>query len=67
MNRSLLTARECAKRLDVEVQQIWRYIKAKRIAAEKLGFQYVVRTDDLEKFIPTRRKPGHPKRGEVIK
>jgi hypothetical protein len=61
MRRSLSTIADIAKRMRVQPQQVWRYIKAKRLHAERYGIQYLIDEGDYQAFLPTRQKPGHPK------
>jgi excisionase family DNA binding protein len=61
MIRTLLTVAEVAKRMKVQPQQVHRYIKDRRLRAERYGIQFLINEEDYERFIPTRQKPGHPK------
>ena len=53
-----VTVKEASERLNVTVGRVHHLIKAGRLPAEKLGFQYAIKIVDLER-VQTRR-PGRP-------
>lgn len=53
-----VTVKEASERLMVTVGRVHHLIKAGRLPAEKLGFQYAIKIVDLERV--KDRKPGRP-------
>ena len=53
-----VTVKEASERLKVTVGRVHHLIKAGRLPAEKLGFQYAIKIVDLERV--KDRKPGRP-------
>lgn len=47
----LLTVEQVAKRLQVTKMTIYRYIKANKIAAIKIGKEYRLKESELQKFL----------------
>lgn len=54
----LVTVKDAAEALQVTIGRIHQLIKAGRLPAVKLGFQYVIKKSDLLKI--QDRKPGRP-------
>lgn len=54
----LVTVKDASKRLEISVGRVHQLIKAGRLPAVMLGFQYVIRIDDLKRV--EDRKPGRP-------
>jgi excisionase family DNA binding protein len=55
-----VTVKEASERLNVTVGRVHHLIKAGRLPAEKLGYQYAIKIADLKQV--EDRKPGRPKR-----
>jgi excisionase family DNA binding protein len=55
---NVLTALEAAAELGVSRSRIFALIRSGRLAAERIGTQYVIKPRDLEKV--RERKPGRP-------
>ncbi len=55
----LLTVQDTAKRLGVSVPRVHQLISEKRLPAQKLGSQYVIKESDLQlvEHRPTGRPP----------
>jgi excisionase family DNA binding protein len=51
MNREFYTARELANRLQVNIMTIYRYIKAKRLKAYKIGKEFRIGKSEFYKFL----------------
>jgi excisionase family DNA binding protein len=49
------TARELADKLAVNVMTIYRYIKAKRLKAYKIGKEYRIDKNEFERFLRSVR------------
>lgn len=60
MNDDLLTAKEISTRYKVSYITVFRWIKAGKLPAFKVGKQYRVKQEDLDSFIesskPERKK-----------
>ena len=54
----LLTVRAAAGKLQITVWRVHQLIKARRLPAQKLGSQYVIKKGDLK--LVANRKPGRP-------
>lgn len=50
-NHEFYTAEELAKKLRVNIMTIYRYIKAKRLKANKIGKDFRIPKDEFERFI----------------
>jgi len=50
-NREFYTAQDLAKKLGVNVMTIYRYIKAGRLKAYKLGKEFRVEEKEFESFL----------------
>ncbi|HJR09243.1 MAG TPA: helix-turn-helix domain-containing protein [Pyrinomonadaceae bacterium] len=63
---ALLTTRQAAERLKISIPRIHQLINEKRLPAEKVGRDYVIREEDLE-LVKDRPKAGRPPKakGEV--
>lgn len=44
-------AEELAERLSVNIMTIYRYIKAKKLTAYKIGKEFRIKKEDFEKFL----------------
>lgn len=51
----LLTVEQVAKRLQVSKMTIYRYLKAKKIIAFKIGKEYRIKESDFQKFLDQSR------------
>lgn len=51
INEKFLTAREIADLLRVDIMTIYRYIKAGKIKAYKIGKEFRINKDDFIKFV----------------
>lgn len=51
MKQEFYTARELADKLRVNIMTIYRYIKAKKLKAHKIGKEYRVEKDEFDKFL----------------
>lgn len=54
-----VTVREASKKLKITVGRVHQLIRAGRLPAEKLGFQYAIKKDDVKRV--EQRKPGRPR------
>jgi excisionase family DNA binding protein len=54
----LLTVKQVSARLGITVARVHQLISARRLPADKLGSQYVIREADLR--LVEIRKPGRP-------
>ncbi len=59
----LLTVKDVAKELNVTIWRVHQLIKAKRLPAVKLGFQYVIKRKDLK--LVENRKNGRPNKDKI--
>lgn len=50
-DKEFYTAKELADRLSVNVMTIYRYIKAKKITAYKIGKEFRIKQSDFNHFI----------------
>jgi len=55
ISNRLLTVGQVAKRLQFSKMTIYRYIKAGKISAYKIGKEYRIKESDLEKFLDEMR------------
>ena len=60
-----VTVRQASEKLGITVGRVHHLIKAGRLRAEMLGFQYVIRIVDLKAV--ESRKPGRPLQNEKHK
>jgi excisionase family DNA binding protein len=51
MAKEFYTLQEVAQKLGMSRMTIYRYVKAKKLAAYQFGRDFRVRTDDLDTFI----------------
>jgi len=51
LNKNFMTARETADILKVNIMTIYRYIKAGKIKAYKIGKEFRVEKKEFEKFL----------------
>lgn len=51
MNKEFYTAQELADKLQVNVMTIYRYIKAKKLKAYKIGKEYRIDKTEFENFL----------------
>lgn len=56
----LLTTKEVAERLGVTVARVHALIREKRLPAEKMGRDYMLKEKDLK--LVEERKPGRPRK-----
>ena len=54
----LITSKEASEELGVSVRRVLALIKAGRLPAQKLGRDWIIKLDDLDKV--RVRKPGRP-------
>lgn len=52
---------EVARELGISHVSVWRFIRANRLPARKVGPIWLVKRSDLETFKAGRRGPGRPK------
>ncbi len=62
---NLLTTREVSERLGVTIKRVQALIRDKRLPAEKMGRDYVIRIEDLK--LVENRKPGRPRKAQTGK
>jgi excisionase family DNA binding protein len=55
----LLTIKEAAEKLGVSARRVNQLIDEKKLIAQKIGSQFVIKTDDLSK-VKIYGKPGRP-------
>lgn len=55
----LLTIKEAAEKLGVSARRVNQLIDEKKLIAEKIGSQYVIKEDNLSK-VKVYGKPGRP-------
>lgn len=53
---------DAARELGISHVTAWRYVKAKRLTAHKLGPMYVIRRKDLDAFKAKSRPVGRPRK-----
>lgn len=51
MTKDFYTAQELADKLRVNVMTIYRYIKAKKLKAHKIGKEFRLAKDEFERFL----------------
>ncbi len=51
MTNDFYTAQELADKLRVNVMTIYRYIKAKKLKAHKIGKEFRIAKDEVERFL----------------
>jgi excisionase family DNA binding protein len=51
MKKDFYTAEELATKLQVNIMTIYRYIKAKKLLAYKIGKEYRIAKADFDKFL----------------
>jgi excisionase family DNA binding protein len=56
-DKEYYTATDLAKILSVNVMTIYRYIKAKRLAAYKIGKEFRIERAEFERFMKTKINP----------
>jgi excisionase family DNA binding protein len=56
-----LTIKQAAKLLGVHYSRVLYFIQAKRLPAERFGYQWLIKPKDLERV--SSRKNGRPKKG----
>ena len=57
------TSKECAKLLGVSISWVRYLIIRGKLPAEKMGRDWIVKKEDLDKFKTIPRKVGRPKVG----
>lgn len=50
-NKEYYTAKELAEMLSLNVMTIYRYIKAKKLKAHKIGKEFRIPKDEFERFL----------------
>jgi excisionase family DNA binding protein len=60
---ALLTTNEVAARLGVSVRRVHQFIEEKRLPAEKMGRDYIIKEDDLK--LVADRKAGRPPKAKA--
>jgi excisionase family DNA binding protein len=58
----ILTTKDVAKILGINIRTVHSLIKRDRLPAEKFGRDWLVKTEDVDKYKANRRKPGRPKK-----
>jgi len=59
MDKAFYTTEELAERLRVNIMTIYRYIKAGRLKAHKIGKEFRIPKDEFERFLKrTETKHG---------
>ncbi len=61
----LLTIKEAAEKLGVSARRVNQLIDEKKLIAEKIGSQYVIKEDNLSK-VTIHGKPGRPAKLSVF-
>jgi excisionase family DNA binding protein len=51
MSQKFYNAKELADTLGVNIMTIYRYIKAEKIAAYKIGKEFRIKKEDFDKFL----------------
>ncbi|MSR78665.1 MAG: DNA-binding protein [Candidatus Taylorbacteria bacterium] len=51
MDKEFYTARELADKLQMNIMTIYRYIKARKLKAHKIGKEYRVEKSEFDKFL----------------
>lgn len=60
MNKRFYTTNEAGPLLGVKPQTITRYIELGQVKAEKIGRDYVISAEELDRFKNIPRKVGRP-------
>jgi len=55
------TTTECAKLLGISQARVRQLILNNQLRAKKMGRDWIIEKEDVEKFSTQRRKPGRPK------
>lgn len=50
-NKDFYTAKDLAEKLQVNIMTIYRYIKAKKLKAYKIGKEFRIDKDEFSKFL----------------
>jgi len=50
-NKEFYKARDLAKKLEVNIMTIYRYINAGRLKAYKIGREFRIKKDEFDKFL----------------
>ncbi len=61
---NLLTIKEAAEKLGVSARRVNQLIDEKKLIAQKIGSQFVIKESDLSK-VKIYGKPGRPKKVKV--
>ncbi|HEY4507109.1 MAG TPA: helix-turn-helix domain-containing protein [Candidatus Paceibacterota bacterium] len=51
MNKEFFTAEDLAEKLGVNIMTIYRYIKAGKLKAHKIGKEFRIAKDEFERFL----------------
>lgn len=51
INKEFYKAEELAEKLEVNIMTIYRYIKAGKLVAHKIGKEYRISKDEFERFM----------------
>ena len=51
MNEEFYKAEDLAEKLKVNIMTIYRYIKAKKLTAYKIGKEFRIKKDEFDKFL----------------
>ena len=60
--RDVVTVQQAATELEMSHVSVWRYIKAKRLPAERVGPIYLIDRTDLDAFKAQDRPIGRPRK-----
>jgi excisionase family DNA binding protein len=60
LTQKVLTTKEASEILGISMQRVRDLIHDDQIEAEKIGRDWIIKTEDLEKFQENRRGPGRP-------
>lgn len=63
MPDEMLTTEQAAKCLGVSRQRVLQFVETGRLAAQKVGRDWVVRSVDLNAFANIPRSTGRPRKG----
>ncbi|MGI8913022.1 MAG: helix-turn-helix domain-containing protein [Chloroflexota bacterium] len=55
-----MSAAEAARLLGLSATRIGYYITSRRLPAERVGRQWIIRRSDVENFRTRERRPGRP-------
>jgi len=61
---TLLTTNEVADLLGITRRGVHSLIKRNRLPAEKIGRDWIIRSEDLQEYWKRRRPPGRPSKSE---